>query len=180
MTRHLPTDTGPAAFTTWLKPIMQSWHFIRKAVKVATTVAIASPPVLHSPCALKRRSRSNLHPKTMSARIATAHWSNCDSVRVAGAATTFKTGGPFTAAGLNRVNVHQPHLVLSFYTLRLSSPSQARRAAHWPRQAPPCRGFRNKKRDERGGSRASGIPTRSRPAFAIFPLTILNSWSALY
>jgi hypothetical protein len=42
---------------------MQSWRFIIKVVKVATTVAIASPPVLHSPCALKRRSRSNLHPE---------------------------------------------------------------------------------------------------------------------
>jgi hypothetical protein len=34
---------------------------VPRAVKVATTVASASPPVLHSPCALKRRNRSNLH-----------------------------------------------------------------------------------------------------------------------
>jgi hypothetical protein len=45
-----------------LQLIMQSWRFIKKEVKIAATVANASPPVLHFPCALKRRNRSNLHP----------------------------------------------------------------------------------------------------------------------
>jgi hypothetical protein len=90
MTKHLPTDTGPAA-VHHVAPADPSLVALHREVEIATTVANVSPPVLLSPCAFKRRSRSNLHPKTMCARIATAHWSNRDSVSVAAAATTFAT-----------------------------------------------------------------------------------------
>jgi hypothetical protein len=136
MTRHLPTDTGPAA----VHHAAQTDHAIlalhlksgERCCNGRDRVPTGAAFPLRAQTALSQQPppEHNVHV-------------NCDGTVIESwrrACLRFRNHVLHVVC-LNRFNVHQPYLVLLFDRRRLSLPSQARRAAHWPRQAPLAGAF---------------------------------------